>query len=116
VQVDSVIVPALPKDIVFDVAVRLVGLPVDFEVEHKLEVSLTAPDWEEIGRLATPIHPSAPDWTYLPGSEINHHLITRIDFEALEYGAHHLEFVLDDKVQAHVNTSLTVVQPFPSES
>lgn len=112
-QIDSVIVPNLPTDIVFDVAIRLVGLPVDFEGEHELEVTLTAPTWEELGRLTAPIHPRAPDWTYLPGSEINHHLVTRIDFEALEYGAHHLEFALDGKTEPRANTTLTVVEPFP---
>ncbi len=98
----------------FDVAVRLVGLPVDFESEHNLDVTLTAPTWEEIGKLTAPIHPRAPDWMYMPGSEINHHLIMRIDFEAIEYGAHHLEFGLDGKTQPHVNTALMVVEPFSS--
>jgi hypothetical protein len=113
-QVDSVIVPSLPADIVFDVAVRLVGLPVDFERDCDLEVTLTAPTWEELGKLNVPIQPRSPDWTHLPGSEINHHVMTRIDFEAIEYGAHHLEFVLDGKTQPHANTALTVVEPFAS--
>jgi len=92
----------------------LVGLPLDFERDCDLEVTLTAPTWEELGKLNVPIQPRMPDWTHLPGSEINHHVMTRIDFEAIEYGAHHLEFALDGKTQPHANTVLTVVEPFAS--
>jgi len=37
--------------------------------------------------------------------------MTRIDFEAIEYGPHHLEFVLDWKTQPRINTAPTVVEP-----
>lgn len=110
-QIDSVIVPSLPADIVFDVAVRLVGLPADFESGCHLEVALAAPTFEDLGKLNIDVRPRTPGPHYLAGSEINHHLMTRIDFEAIEYGAHHLEFTLDGKAQPRVNTALTVVAP-----
>ena len=105
------IVATLPRDIVFDVAIRLVGLPVDFERGCSLEVSLSAPTFENIGKLPITIHPRGPGGTHLPGSEINHHVITRIDFEAIEYGPHHLEFELDGRAQPHANTALMVIDP-----
>jgi hypothetical protein len=108
-QVDSVIVPSLPADIVFDVAIRLVGLPHDFERGCHLEVGLVAPTFEDLGKLDIEVKPRTPGPQYLPGSEMNHHLMARIDFEAMEYGPHHLEFTLDGKAQNRVNTVLTVV-------
>lgn len=110
-QIDSVIVPSLPADIVFDVAVRLVGLPADFERGCRLEVALVAPTFEELGKLDIEVKPRTPGPHYLAGSEINHHLMARIDFEAVEYGPHHLEFTLDGKTEPRVNTALTVVEP-----
>jgi len=103
-------VPSLPRDIVFDVALRLIGLPVDSERGCELEIALAAPTFEEIGRLPIPVKPRAASATHVEGSEINHHVIARIDFEAIECGSHHLEFKLDNKAQPHVNTALTVVQ------
>lgn len=108
-QIDSVIVPLLPTGIVFDVAIRLVGLPADFEQGCRLDVTLTAPTFEELGRLPIDVKPRTPGPSHLAGSELNHHLMTRIDFEAIEYGPHHLEFTLNDEVQARVNTALTVL-------
>jgi hypothetical protein len=110
-QVDSVIVPSLPADIVFDVAIRLVGLTNDFERGCQIEVSLAAPTFESIGKLDIDVPPRAPGPDHIPGSEINHHIMTRIDFEAIEYGAHHLEFRLDGKAQPKINTALTVLAP-----
>lgn len=110
-QVDSVIVPSLPADIVFDVAIRLVGLPNDFDEGCRIEVSLTAPTFENLGKLDIDVKPRAPGSNYISGSEINHHIMTRIDFEAVEYGPHHLEFRLDGKAQPKINTALTVLAP-----
>jgi hypothetical protein len=110
-QIDSVIVPSLPTDIVFDVAVRLVGLPADFARGCRLDVTLTAPTFEELGHLPIDVKPRAPGPGHLAGSELNHHLMTRIDFEAIEYGPHHLEFTLDGEAQPRVNTALTVLAP-----
>ena len=112
-QIDSVIVPVLPADIVFDVAVRIVGLPLDFETESRLQVKLSAPTWEEIGVLEVPIPPRAPAPTYIPGSEVNHHTVVRIDFEAIEYGTHHLEFALGGHTEPRVNTALSVLEANP---
>jgi hypothetical protein len=106
-----VIVESLPAEIVFDVAIRLVGLPIDFERGCRLEVALSAPTFEDLGKLPITVQPREPSATYLPGSEINHHVIIRIDFEAIEYGPHHLEFELDGKAQPHVNTAMTVIAP-----
>lgn len=110
VQIDSVIVSSLPADIVFDVAIRLVGLPLDFESESEIQVKLSAPDWEEIGVLAAPVSPREPAPSYIAGSEINYHTVVRIDFEATEFGTHHLEFALDDRTEPRVNTALSVVE------
>jgi len=59
-QIDSVIVPSLPADIVFDVAVRLVGLPADFERGCHLEVALVAPTFEDLGKLSIEVKPRTP--------------------------------------------------------
>jgi hypothetical protein len=104
-----VLVPALPADIVFDVAIRLVGLPGDFATGCALQVGLTAPTFEELGTLEIDVRPRTAAPSALQGSELNHHVMARIDFQALEYGPHHLEFTLNGKAQARVNTALSVL-------
>jgi hypothetical protein len=109
VQIDSVVIPELPKDVQFDVAVRIVGTVQDFEAAHSVEVVLFDPNLVEAGRNIVPIAPRAPSPSHIPGYEINHHLAMRIDFEADIYGGWDLAFALDGETRHGLRTTLSVV-------
>lgn len=70
--IDSVVVEEVPKDIQFDVAMRLVGTVHDFEEHHLLQVVLSDPQLEQVGVLEVPIAPRSPKPDHIPGYEINH--------------------------------------------
>jgi hypothetical protein len=108
-QIDSVVIPALPMDVQFDIALRVVGTVQDFEVDHSIEVVLSDPGLVEAGRLRVPIPPRSPTSSHLPGYEINHHIGMRIDFEADIYGGWDLAFALDDEAQHDHRTTLSIV-------
>jgi hypothetical protein len=111
-QIDSVTVDTLPKDVEFDVAIRIVGAVADFQERHELQAELTAPDTETIGELTRVIEPRAPAPTALPGYEINHQFGLRISFEADVPGGYDLRLRLDDKLQSLTNSlTLSVISP-----
>jgi hypothetical protein len=110
-QVDSVVVESLPKDVQFDVAVRLVGAVQDFEDRHLLQVTLSDPELTEVGSLPVLIAPRAPAETHIPGYEINHTTGARIDFEADKYGGYDLSFALDGEPQHRHKTTISIVAP-----
>ncbi len=107
--VDSVVVDSLPKDIQFDVAIRLVGTVQDFESPHTVEVVLSDPQLVEVGRLQIPVDPRAPAATHIPGYELNHVIGTRIDFEADMAGGYDLSFAVDGQAQHRHKVTLSVV-------
>jgi hypothetical protein len=108
-----VIVAELPRDVQFDLAVRLVGTVQDFEGLTLLQVALSGPDLSEVegGFLDVPIEPRAPAPTHLPGYEINHTLGLRVDFPAFAYGGYDLSFALDGQPQHRQKTTISVVRP-----
>lgn len=108
-QIDSVVVDSLPKDVQFDVAIRLIGTVQDFEVDHVVEVVLSSPDLIEIGRLQVPVAPRAPAPTHIPGYEINHAVAVRIDFPAEMPGGYDLSFALDGEAAHWHKTTVSVI-------
>jgi hypothetical protein len=108
-QFDAVVVEALPVDIEFDVAIRLVGPEQDFQTEHLVEVVLSALDLEELGRLPIPVAPRRPGRNRIPGYEINHMLAARIDLPADTAGGYDLSFAIDRQAQHHQKTTISVV-------
>lgn len=110
-QIDSVVIESLPRDVQFDVAVRLVGREQDFREHHLLQVALSDPQLVEVGTLDVPIEPRAAPRSHIPGYEINHNVPVRIDFEADQYGGYDLSFGLDGQAQHRHKTTLSVVSP-----
>lgn len=108
--IDSVVVEEVPKDIQFDVAMRLVGTVHDFEEHHLVQVVLSDPQLEQVGVLEVPTAPRSPKPDHIPGYEINHNVGVRIDFEADEYGGYDLSFALDGSAQHRHKTTISVVQ------
>jgi hypothetical protein len=109
-QIDSVVLESLPRDLQFDVAVRIVGAVQDFEASHLLQVALSDPQLVEVAMFDVPIEPRAPAATYIEGYEINHHVGLRIDFEADQLGGYDLAFALDGQPEHRHKTTLSVVQ------
>jgi hypothetical protein len=103
------VVGALPKDIQFDVAIRLVGTVQDFESSHNVEVVLSDPHLVEVGRLQIPVDARAPGATHIPGYELNHAIGARIDFEADMAGGYDLSFAVDGHAQHRHKATLSVV-------
>ncbi len=110
-QIDSVVVPALPTDVQFDLAVRIVGTEQDFQERRLLQIVLSDPQLEEVGAFDVPILPRVPAPSRIPGYEINYHLAARIDFEADQYGGFDLSFAIDSEPQHHQKTTMSVVAP-----
>jgi len=108
--IDSVVVEGLPKDIQFDVAMRLIGTVQDFEEPHVLQVVLSDPQLEQVGVLDVPIAPRSPKPGHIPGYEINHNVGVRIDFEADQLGGYDLSFALDGSAQHRHKTTVSVVE------
>lgn len=108
-QIDSVVVESIPKDVQFDLAVRLVGTVQDFEHSHMLQVTLSDPDLAEVGVLDVPIAPREPVPTHIAGYEINHTVGVRIDFEADRHGGYDLAFALDGESQHRHKSTISVV-------
>lgn len=102
-------VESLPREVAFDLAIRLVGPLQDFQVRHELQVVLSTPQLVELGAFDVPVDPRAPTPTHIPGYEINHHLAARIVFDAQEYGGYDLSFALDGQVAHHQKTTISVV-------
>ncbi len=107
--VDSVVVDELPKDIQFDIAIRLVGTVQDFESSHTVEVVLSDPQLVEVGRLQVPVDVRTPTATHIPGYELNHAIGARVDFEADMAGGYDLSFAMDGQAQHRHKTTLSVV-------
>jgi hypothetical protein len=102
-------VDGLPKDIQFDVAIRLVGAVQDFETAHTVEVVLSDPQLVEVGRLDIPVDPRKPPATHIPGYELNHAVGARIDFEADVAGGYDLSFAVDGKAEHRAKATISVV-------
>jgi len=94
-QIDSVVLPSLPTEIEFDVAIRLVGPEQDFADAHVLQVVLSGPQLEELGTLEVPIDARAPLPSHIAGYEINANVGARIAFEPEHEGGYDLSFALD---------------------
>jgi hypothetical protein len=110
VQIDSVLTTTLPVSVEFDVAIRLVGPPQDFETAHVVDVLLTGPELDVLGELSIPVAPRKPDRTHLPGYELNAHLGARIAFDGYAEGGYDLAFALDGQPEHRHKTTLSVVQ------
>lgn len=108
-QIDSVVVDSVPKDVQFDVAIRVVGPEQDFQGHHLIQVLLSDPQLVEVGALDVPIPPRTPTESHIPGYEINHNIGLRIDFEADQLGGYDLSFALDGQTQHRHKTTLSVV-------
>ena len=111
VQIDSVVVDSIPKDVQFDATIRLVGPKRDFRDDHLIQVVLSDPQLVEAGALDVPVRPRTATTNHIPGYEINHHVGVRIDFEADQPGGYDLSFALDGHPQHHCKTTLSVVLP-----
>jgi hypothetical protein len=108
-QVDTVVVEAVPTDVLVDVAVRVVGVEKDFTEEHSVEVVLTAPDMVELGRLAVPLEVGVPLGAHIPGYELNRHCALRIMLPADTIGGYDLAFSLDGAPAHEHRTTISVV-------
>lgn len=106
-QIDSVVLPELPTEIEFDVAIRLIGREEDFADEHLVQVVLSDPQLEALGTLD--INPRAALPTQIPGYEINANLGARIGFEPYDEGGYDLSFALDGEAQHRHKTTLSVI-------
>jgi len=104
-----VVTTTLPVSVVFDVAIRLVGPPQDFETAHVVDVLLTGPELDVLGELSVPVPPRKPDRTHLPGYELNAHVGARIAFEPHVGGGYDLAFALDGEPEHRHKTTLSVV-------
>lgn len=108
-QIDSVVLPSLPTEIEFDVAIRLTGPEQDFAQEHLVQVVLSDPQLEAIGTLDLPVYPRAALATHIPGYEINANLGARIAFEPYDEGGYDLSFALDGEAQHRHKTTLSAI-------
>jgi hypothetical protein len=104
-----VVVDALPTDIQFDVAIRLISTVQDFQSRHDVEVVSPDPGLVEFGRLRLPVPPRIAAKTHIPGYEINAAVAARIDFTADRSGGYDLSFALDQQAQHRQKTTISVV-------
>lgn len=102
-------VDEIPADVQFDVAIRLVGTPQDFEKHHVVQVVLRAPDLTLLGELEVPVEPRAPADSALPGHEINHMVRSRILLPADTEGGYDLAFLLDGEPAHRHLTTISIV-------
>jgi hypothetical protein len=110
-QIDSLVVPSLPEDVEFDLAIRIVGTERDFQRPHLLQVVLSDPDLVEVGAFDVQIEPREPAPSHIAGYEINYHVPARINFEADQYGGFDLSFALDGEAAHALKTTMSVVEP-----
>lgn len=108
-QVDSVVLPSLPTEIEFDIAIRLVGQERDFADEHLVQIALSDPQLEGLGVLDVPVYPRTALPTRIEGYEINANLGARVAFEPREPGGYDLSFALDGEPQHKHKTTISVI-------
>jgi len=109
VQIDSIVAARLPVSVHFDIAIRLVGAPEDFETAHRVDVLLTGPDMDVLGELPIAVEPRRPGRGNLPGYELNAHVGARIAFDADAEGGYDLAFSLDGEPEHRHRTTVSVV-------